>query len=77
MRIMGEQTVCAQYHGSIENFESFEHSKLRSLGFHFGDIQQAKHFSGDNGYIYMGRGKEYNNGKGQCGMLMQASYPEL
>ena len=49
---MGEQTVCAQYHGSIENFESFEHSKLRSLGFHFGDIQQAKHFSGDNGYIY-------------------------
>lgn len=32
---------------------------------------------GDNGYIYMGRGTEFNSGKGQCGMLMQASYPEL
>jgi len=25
----------------------------------------------------MGRGDEFNNGSGQCGMLMQASYPEL
>jgi C1A family cysteine protease len=32
---------------------------------------------GDAGYIYMGRGTEFNNGDGQCGMLMQASYPEL
>ena len=32
---------------------------------------------GDSGYIYLARGSEYNNGKGQCGMLMQASYPEL
>ena len=32
---------------------------------------------GDNGYIYMGRGTEFNSGNGQCGMLMQASYPEL
>lgn len=32
---------------------------------------------GDKGYIYLGRGEEYNRGKGQCGMLMQASYPEL
>jgi len=32
---------------------------------------------GDAGYIYMGRGAEFNNGSGQCGMLMQASYPEL
>lgn len=30
---------------------------------------------GDNGYIRMGRGKEFNAGAGQCGMLMQASYP--
>lgn len=30
---------------------------------------------GKDGYIYLGRGQEYNNGKGQCGMLMQASYP--
>lgn len=32
---------------------------------------------GDNGYIYLGRGSEFNSGSGQCGMLMQASYPEL
>jgi C1A family cysteine protease len=32
---------------------------------------------GDKGYIYLGRGSQYNNGKGQCGMLMQASYPVL
>ena len=32
---------------------------------------------GDNGYIKLGRGDSYNNGNGQCGMLMQASYPEL
>lgn len=32
---------------------------------------------GDNGYIKLARGSEYNNGKGQCGLLMQASYPEL
>ena len=30
---------------------------------------------GKDGYIYLGRGSEYNNGAGQCGMLMQASYP--
>jgi hypothetical protein len=32
---------------------------------------------GDQGYIYLGRGKQYNNGSGQCGMLMQASYPTM
>ena len=32
---------------------------------------------GDNGYIKLGRGDSYNNGNGQCGMLLQASYPEL
>lgn len=32
---------------------------------------------GDEGYIYLGRGSEFNNGAGQCGMLMQASYPVL
>lgn len=30
---------------------------------------------GKDGYIYLGRGSEYNGGKGQCGMLMQGSYP--
>jgi C1A family cysteine protease len=30
---------------------------------------------GSNGYIYLGRGKQYNDGNGQCGMLMQGSYP--
>ena len=32
---------------------------------------------GDNGYIKLAQGNEYNNGKGQCGILMQPSYPEL
>lgn len=32
---------------------------------------------GDNGYIKLGRGDQYNNGEGQCGMLMQGSYPEV
>ena len=30
---------------------------------------------GDNGYIRLGRGASFNSGAGQCGMLMQASYP--
>jgi C1A family cysteine protease len=32
---------------------------------------------GENGYIKLGRGSEYNNGSGQCGILMEASYPVL
>jgi len=32
---------------------------------------------GDKGYIKLGRGKKYNNGDGQCGLLLQASYPTL
>ena len=32
---------------------------------------------GDEGYIKLGRGEEYNNGAGQCGMLMQGSYPNV
>jgi C1A family cysteine protease len=32
---------------------------------------------GDKGYIYVGRGPQFNDGAGQCGVLMQASYPEL
>jgi C1A family cysteine protease len=32
---------------------------------------------GDKGYIKLGRGEKYNNGDGQCGMLLQASYPVL
>ena len=32
---------------------------------------------GDNGYIRLGRGDEFNKGQGQCGMLLQASYPEV
>jgi C1A family cysteine protease len=30
---------------------------------------------GSKGYIYLGRGSQYNNGDGQCGVLLQASYP--
>lgn len=32
---------------------------------------------GLNGYILLGRGSQYNNGDGQCGILLQASYPVL
>jgi C1A family cysteine protease len=38
---------------------------------------------GDKGYIYLGKGtdpatgKPYNGGHGQCGVLMEASYPNL
>jgi C1A family cysteine protease len=32
---------------------------------------------GDNGYIKLGRGPQYNNGQGQCGILLEASYPVL
>ena len=30
---------------------------------------------GMDGYIMLGRGSSYNDGAGQCGMLMQGSYP--
>jgi C1A family cysteine protease len=30
---------------------------------------------GQNGYILLGRGPSYNNGDGQCGILLDASYP--
>lgn len=30
---------------------------------------------GENGYIRIGRGSQYNNGAGQCGVLMNAVYP--
>lgn len=32
---------------------------------------------GENGYIRLGRGPQYNNGEGECGVLMEASYPVL
>lgn len=32
---------------------------------------------GESGYIRLGRGSSYNKGAGQCGVLMQASYPVL
>lgn len=32
---------------------------------------------GDNGYIKLGKGDSFNSGKGQCGVLMQGSYPEV
>ena len=32
---------------------------------------------GLDGYILLGRGATYNNGDGQCGLLLQASYPSL
>ena len=32
---------------------------------------------GDAGYIYFGRGSQYNKGQGQCGMLIEPSYPNF
>jgi C1A family cysteine protease len=32
---------------------------------------------GDGGYILLGKGPQYNNGDGQCGILLQGSYPVL
>jgi C1A family cysteine protease len=32
---------------------------------------------GEGGYIRFGRGTQYNAGSGQCGILLQASYPVL
>jgi C1A family cysteine protease len=32
---------------------------------------------GTDGYIYLGRGSQYNDGAGQCGLLMEGSYPVL
>jgi len=32
---------------------------------------------GDRGFIKLGLGPEFNNGDGQCGMLLQGSYPLL
>jgi C1A family cysteine protease len=32
---------------------------------------------GENGYIRIGRGTQYNNGQGQCGVLLEGSYPVL
>jgi C1A family cysteine protease len=32
---------------------------------------------GDDGYILLAKGAEYNNGDGQCGLLLQGSYPVL
>jgi C1A family cysteine protease len=32
---------------------------------------------GDNGYIKLARGPEYNDGQGQCGVLLSASYPVI
>ncbi len=32
---------------------------------------------GSQGYMYIGRGSQYNSGKGQCGLLMMGAYPVL
>jgi C1A family cysteine protease len=32
---------------------------------------------GDGGYIKLGASPEFNNGDGQCGLLLEGSYPKL
>jgi predicted GNAT family N-acyltransferase len=50
--LTGPFRVRGQFHGSKEDFDSFETNKLKSLGFHFGDIVQALHFATGAGFIY-------------------------
>lgn len=50
--LSGAFRVRGQFHGSEGDFESFEANKLKSLGFHFGDIVQARHFAKETGFIY-------------------------
>lgn len=52
MRGVGEYRAEGFFHGSPEKFDKFKRSRLRSFGFHFGDIEQAKHFAGSTGWIY-------------------------
>lgn len=50
--LTGAFHVRGQFHGSPGDFESFEENKLKSLGFHFGDIAQARHFAKEAGFVY-------------------------
>lgn len=47
----------------------------------FGDYYLVKNSWGtswgDQGYIKLGRGQQYNNGDGQCGILLEGSFPVL
>jgi hypothetical protein len=52
MNIVGPCKIAGVFHGSPDQFETFQQSPLKSLGFHFGDIGQAQCHAGNNGWIY-------------------------
>ena len=52
MKPLGKLNVEKQFHGSPSQILSFDSSQLKSLGFHFGDIHQARHFAGRDGFIH-------------------------
>lgn len=48
---LGDTLVTDVYHGSGKHFESLADNGYHSVGIHFGDIEQAKHFAGSTGQI--------------------------
>ena len=52
MKPIGKLLVDKQFHGSLIRLSNFNSSHLKSLGFHFGDIEQAKYFAGTAGFIH-------------------------
>ena len=48
---LGPQTIEGVFHGSVKIFPDFKRDGYNSLGIHFGDIEQAKHFAKADGQI--------------------------
>lgn len=52
MKPLGKLIVKEQFHGSPVHIADFNSDHLKSLGFHFGDIEQARFFAKEHGYIH-------------------------
>lgn len=48
-QVLGERTISGVYHGSRNHFEEFDTELNHSVGIHFGDIEQARYFTGGSG----------------------------